>query len=155
DLLRRAAAPERVEDVSYPARVMMHEGQHAIQGEEGFARGGSPEEFAVRKPGRTILDDLMSPEVVSEAEQVRRHLMYRRLAGEVESRTVEKRMRLTAEERAARPPWLDYDTPEEKQILLFAMRDASGFYSGLDEALKGFRPTDSVTAETLAKRGVK
>jgi hypothetical protein len=30
-----------------------------------------------------------------------------------------------------------------------------GFYSGLDEALKGFQPTDSVTAETLAKRGVK
>lgn len=30
-----------------------------------------------------------------------------------------------------------------------------GFYSGLDEALKGFQPTDSVTSETLAKRGVK
>ena len=33
--------------------------------------------------------------------------------------------------------------------------DPQGFYSGLDEALKGFKPTDSVTAETLAKRGVK
>jgi hypothetical protein len=33
--------------------------------------------------------------------------------------------------------------------------DTLGFYSGLDEALKGFKPTDSVTADTLAKRGVK
>jgi hypothetical protein len=33
--------------------------------------------------------------------------------------------------------------------------DPQGFYSGLDEALKGFKPTDSVTADTLSKRGVK
>lgn len=44
---------------------------------------------------------------------------YERLAGETEARTVEKRMNLTKEQRAARPPWLDYDIPEEEQIVRF------------------------------------
>lgn len=53
---------------------------------------------------------------------------YNRLAGEVEARTVQKRMDLTADERRARPPWLDYDVPEEQQIVrgagepMFALR---------------------------------
>lgn len=42
---------------------------------------------------------------------------YKRLAGEVESRAVEKRMNLTPEQRAARPPWLDYDVPEAQMII--------------------------------------
>ncbi len=33
--------------------------------------------------------------------------------------------------------------------------DARGFYSHLDETLAGFSPKDTVTADTLAKRGVK
>jgi hypothetical protein len=44
---------------------------------------------------------------------------YRTMAGEVEARAVEKRMDLTAEERRARPPWLDYDVPEDQQIVRF------------------------------------
>ena len=54
---------------------------------------------------------------------------YQRLAGEVEARTVEKRLGMTPEERKARPPWLDYDVPEADQIIrtqdgnmMFAMR---------------------------------
>ena len=43
--------------------------------------------------------------------------LYRRLSGEAEARTVQKRMDLTPEQRAARPPWLDYDVPESQQIV--------------------------------------
>lgn len=44
---------------------------------------------------------------------------YRRMANEVEARTVEKRTSLTPDQRAARPPWLDYDIPESQQIVRF------------------------------------
>jgi len=99
-------------------------------------------------------------------------------AGEVEARLVETRRDMTADERRARPPWLDYDVPEDQQIVRFgagqqnsepmfaladrdtgqSMRrdqDALGYYSQLDRVLKSFKPTDSVTLDTLAKRGVK
>ena len=46
---------------------------------------------------------------------------YRRLAGEVEARTTQKRMDMTADERKARYPWLDYDVPEEQQIVRFGL----------------------------------
>ncbi len=42
---------------------------------------------------------------------------YKRLAGEVEARTVQQRMDLTPEQRRARAPWLDYDVPEDQQIV--------------------------------------
>ena len=42
---------------------------------------------------------------------------YRRSAGEVEARTTQKRINMNAQERRARAPWLDYDVPEDKQIV--------------------------------------
>jgi hypothetical protein len=45
---------------------------------------------------------------------------YRRLAGEVEARAVDKRAGMTPEERQDRPPWLDYDVAEKDQIVRFA-----------------------------------
>ena len=45
--------------------------------------------------------------------------VYERLAGEAESRLVQRRMHMTPEERADRPPWLDYDVDEDKQIVHF------------------------------------
>ena len=42
---------------------------------------------------------------------------YRRLAGEGEARTTQKRIDMSADERRARYPWLDYDVPEEQQII--------------------------------------
>lgn len=38
-------------------------------------------------------------------------------AGEVEARTVQRRLNLTPEERAARPPWLDEPVPRDQQII--------------------------------------
>jgi hypothetical protein len=42
---------------------------------------------------------------------------YRRTAGEVESRNVQKRMNMTPEERRASPPWTTEDVPAEQQIV--------------------------------------
>ena len=49
--------------------------------------------------------------------------MYRRLAGEADARAIQARANLSAPERAARAPWLDYDVPENEQIVRFRNRD--------------------------------
>jgi hypothetical protein len=43
---------------------------------------------------------------------------YRRAAGEVEARNVQKRRNMGADERKANPPWITQDTPDESQLLL-------------------------------------
>lgn len=43
--------------------------------------------------------------------------LYRRHAGEVESRNVQSRMNMTPEERRASPPWLTQDVPDAQQII--------------------------------------
>lgn len=80
------------QETHQPFSVMLHEAQHAIQNREGFAPGGDPY-------GAGSMD------------------AYKRLAGEVEARAVQNRMDMTAQQRKARPPWLDYDVPEANQIL--------------------------------------
>ena len=42
---------------------------------------------------------------------------YNNLAGEAEARLVQKRLGMTPEERAARPPWEDFDVAESEQIV--------------------------------------
>lgn len=42
---------------------------------------------------------------------------YRRAAGEVEARNVQKRAGMTADERRAQPPWTTQDVPDAQQIL--------------------------------------
>ena len=42
---------------------------------------------------------------------------YGQHAGEVEARLVQERRKLTPEQRRARAPWLEYDVPEEQQII--------------------------------------
>lgn len=61
----------------------------------------------------------LTPRQQMEWWEAGRGRAYHHLAGEVEARTVQKRMDLTPEERRARPPWLDYDVPESQQIVRF------------------------------------
>jgi hypothetical protein len=85
------AVPKNATDAD--ARLkMLHEMQHRVARDEGMARGGNPDH-------------------VGGMEN------YKRLAGEVEARAVEKRADMTPKQRAARPPWLDYDVPEAHQII--------------------------------------
>lgn len=85
----------------------LHEAQHALQDFEGFAEGGTPDDFVYQN--QPLFQYRRSWENEVDA--------YRRLAGEVEARTVQKRMNYTADQREDRPPWLDYDVPEDQQIV--------------------------------------
>lgn len=117
----------------------LHELQHALQHREGFASGapGVPSEKYFAVPGlketaqQTFMEKqkawaAQNPGAVRSPEGLTNQWMqealyeaYKRVAGEVEARTVQKRMDLTPEERRARPPWLDYDVPEKDQIVRF------------------------------------
>jgi predicted GNAT family acetyltransferase len=91
--------------------AVLHEIQHAVQTEEGFAAGGR-----VAGTGRAAFD------------------RYNRLAGEVEARAVEARAKLTPEQRRARPPWLDYDVPEAQQIVMGDPAPAAALRRAMDAA---------------------
>ena len=62
----------------------------------------------------------ITPQIDKMAQQTAAETYYKRLAGEGEARSVQKRQNLTADERRARPPWLDYDVPEADQIIRYA-----------------------------------
>ena len=111
-----------------------------MQEREEFARGGNPasarEAFvheqnerirdltARADEARRAGDDETARDLRLEAERIGRDIdrtdaleAYRRLSGEAEARMVQKRLAMTPEERAARPPWLDFDVPEDDQIV--------------------------------------
>lgn len=88
-------------------RTLLHEIQHGLQNREDFAPGSSPfAEVMLERTGK-ITDGSYAGD------------RYQRSAGEVEARTVQKRMDMTAAQRRARAPWLDYDIPEASQIVRF------------------------------------
>ena len=92
----------------------------------------SPE--AAEAYGRTALSNALFPSAVGRAVSPavanslgtfggklaktadHRLRLYWPTSGEVEARTVQKRMDLNPEQRRARAPWLDYDVPENQQI---------------------------------------
>ena len=131
--------------------VLLHEGQHAVQDAEGFARGGAPgvgsdapyvyeganiEKLTKQKKDlQSLLES--TPYSTDEYDKLRDQLYdldrrmdreaavegYRRLAGEVESRNVENRLNMTADQRRATPPWLTQDVPDELQIIRSLLAD--------------------------------
>lgn len=125
----------------------LHEGQHYIQQQEAFARGGSPESAAMHDPlvqstksriaeleamsNRALSDVNVSPgrlrEITSDIrksyDDLRMYVAafgpdaYHRLAGEVEARNVQSRMNMSADQRRATPPWETQDVPDADQII--------------------------------------
>ena len=92
-----------------------HEGQHMVQAIEGFAQGGNETSFYAS--ARKMLES-NDPEwnKLSDAEKGDRvsamaFKMYQGLMGEAEARATQVRQTLTAEQRRARFPGLDYDLP--------------------------------------------
>lgn len=127
---------------STPRSVLLHELQHGVQEKEGFARGANSQAIyrdlpqttdnSVVEQMRVALErgDYGAPgdpswhkaakgflELERQVKQQASEDLYRRSAGEVEARAVQSRMNLTPEQRRARYPWLDYDTPIEQQIV--------------------------------------
>lgn len=100
-----------------PRGIALHELQHHVQGQEGFARGANPRQIPLsmvnEERARLAAQGASRPLTMEGFVQD----IYRRHAGEVESRAVESRMNLTPEQRRARYPWLDWDVPAEQQIV--------------------------------------
>lgn len=95
-------------------KTALHELQHQTQAREGFNTGGDP--FSGVTMHRI---PFTNQEIANPLQWLSSYRNYKRGAGETEARTVEARANLTPEERAARPPWLDYDVPEAQQIVRF------------------------------------
>ena len=76
-------------------------------------------ELGLEQPKLTQEWSALTPRQQLDWYDAGRGRLYNNLAGEVEARTVQKRMDMTPEERRARPPWLDYDVPEADQIVRF------------------------------------
>ncbi|MBQ3344461.1 MAG: hypothetical protein IJG84_21355 [Kiritimatiellae bacterium] len=74
--------------------LIVHELQHAIQQREVFASGADADKLSIED--------------------------YHNTSGEVEARNVQARLGMTAEQRAATPPWETEDVPESRQIVKFA-----------------------------------
>jgi hypothetical protein len=113
-------------DAAIVKSTAMHElGGHGVQAREGFAGGGTSADLGMDA--------------------------YNRLAGEVEARTVQKRMDYTPEQRASRPPWLDYDVPEDQQIV--RMGGSGPQMSASNDALANALMTGAV--DDTAKAGIR
>lgn len=120
---------------TFDAREMfLHEQQHGIQSTERMARGGNskmftPEDIAAERARiNATPEDPNSWTINNTAGDMPdgdiAHNLYRRLAGEVEARTVQRRMNMTAEERRQRPFWYDYDVAESQQLVRYANGDS-------------------------------
>jgi hypothetical protein len=115
---------------------LLHEIQHAIQEREGFARGGSPEQFkrtlaldkaykelAALREGRGNVPYSVAEKRIAELEGIIEKYdpqkRYQRLTGEVEARDVQTRMNLTPEQRSKTQPYASQGIMPQDQIVRF------------------------------------
>lgn len=119
-----------------------HEIQHAIQEIEGFPRGGSPSNVepakgfersekiyaeaekifeAASQESNPEKRALMNKEAVNKmvaADKLARMYAYATLPGEAEARMVQRRLKMTPEERKAEPPWVTLEKMLKEEGLL-------------------------------------
>lgn len=107
-------------------QTLLHEIQHAIQEKEGWAKGGSPEEFAKSKDIAKLKQEhfwALKDNNTVKAKQIwgelqdTLHRNYRNLAGEIEGRDTSARADLTAEQRASTLPYTSEDIPLSEVIV--------------------------------------
>lgn len=113
--------------------VLLHEIQHVIQTSEGFARGGSSAEFLNKIPEYKYLkqklaeasqDKVSNSEYAQLVDKLNKIKMaafesYRRLAGEVESRNIQRRVTMTDRAKEIAAPFETEDTPAHQQMVKF------------------------------------
>jgi hypothetical protein len=135
--------------------TLLHELQHGVQRQEGFAKGdggfmlnpGTPaweiyasiknkmltpmtaEDYAKAAGFDSVEEATSSYKIYlrdlkknaakydRQAQETAVQEAYKRSAGEVESRNVQKRMNMSADERRATPPWATEDVPRDQQIV--------------------------------------
>lgn len=102
-------------------KTTLHELQHAIQEKEGFAKGGTPNNFTDNEYQKALSQMLDNGIPLTQAQKELEYLtpygMYRRLAGEAEARATEKRMLLDAIGRRQTFPADSYDVPLNELII--------------------------------------
>ncbi|WP_337482202.1 LPD23 domain-containing protein [Prevotellamassilia timonensis] len=157
------------DELKYMNGILNHEVQHAIQKIEGFARGGSPamvrseikrQMAEVTKQVRQLRAEGKEAEA-KELIKKNRGLYeasvgdddfgsYKSLAGEVESRNVERRMGMSAEERRASLAAETEDVSREDQIFLTS-GDGGRSYSLKDKAEKTLAGVHNISKDKLRK----
>ena len=149
--------------------ILNHEIQHAIQKIEGFSRGGSPAmvRSEIKKQMAEVtkqIRQLRAEGKEAEAKELikkNRGLYeasvgdddfgsYKSLAGEVESRNVERRMGMSAEERRASLAAETEDVSREDQIFLTS-GDGGRSYSLKDKAEKTLAGVHNISKDKLRK----
>lgn len=161
------------DELKYMNDILNHEIQHAIQGIEGFATGGSPTTIRgeVKKRFNEVTKQIKQLRAEGKEDEAKALIeknrglynaymknddfnSYKSLAGEVEARNVQERMNMTPEERRKSLAESTEDVARKDQIFLgvgdvsFSLRDmADGKESGaadMSEDLKSLNTPDEV-----------
>lgn len=161
------------DELKYMNDILNHEIQHAIQGIEGFATGGSPTTIRgeVKKRFNEVTKQIKQLRAEGKEDEAKALIeknrglydaymknddfnSYKSLAGEVEARNVQERMNMTPEERRKTLAESTEDVARKDQIFLgvgdvsFSLRDmADGKESGaadMSEDLKSLNTPDEV-----------
>ena len=161
------------DELKYMNDILNHEIQHAIQGIEGFAKGGSPRlvRGEVKKRFDEVTKQIKQLRAEGKEDEAKALIeknrglynaytknddfnSYKSLAGEVEARNVQERMNMTPEERRKTLAESTEDVARKDQIFLgvgdvsFSLRDmADGKESGaadMAEDLKSLNTPDEV-----------
>lgn len=161
------------DELKYMNDILNHEIQHAIQGIEGFATGGSPTTIRgeVKKRFNEVKKQIKQLRAEGKEDEAKALIeknrglynaymknddfnSYKSLAGEVEARNVQERMNMTPEERRKTLAESTEDVARKDQIFLgvgdvsFSLRDmADGKESGsadMAEDLKSLNTPDEV-----------
>lgn len=161
------------DELKYMNDILNHEIQHAIQGIEGFATGGSPTTIRgeVKKRFNEVTKQIKQLRAEDKEDEAKALIeknrglydaymknddfnSYKSLAGEVEARNVQERMNMTPEERRKTLAESTEDVARKDQIFLgvgdvsFSLRDmADGKESGaanMAEDLKSLNTPDEV-----------
>lgn len=161
------------DELKYMNDILNHEIQHAIQGIEGFATGGSPTTIRgeVKKRFNEVTKQIKQLRAEGKEDEAKALIeknrglydaymknddfnSYKSLAGEVEARIVQERMNMTPDERRKTLAESTEDVARKDQIFLgvgdvsFSLRDmADGKESGaadMAEDLKSLNTPDEV-----------
>nr|DAH17135.1 MAG TPA: cytosine DNA methyltransferase [Bacteriophage sp.] len=161
------------DELKYMNDILNHEIQHAIQGIEGFAKGGSPRlvRGEIKKRFDEVTKQIKQLRAEGKEDEAKALIeknrglynaymknddfnSYKSLAGEVEARNVQERMNMTPEERRKSLAESTEDVARKDQIFLgvgdvsFSIRDmTNGKESGaadMAEDLKSLNTPDEV-----------
>ena len=138
---------------------LLHELQHSIQRREGFARGGSAQEFYNDAKNKIDLlkyelefepDDFIKDKMMDKLQKLEDTYktrgkeeafdMYQRLAGEIEARDVQARADYTPQQREEIAPYSSENIAPEDAILKFNSSNSNGdLFKNMSESIEAFK----------------